>query len=61
MIENFQIKKKELKGSFSRLWTMKTLEAIDKTGRVIYISKERWDHIQEHPGMSGQLEQIKET
>ena len=33
----------------------------DKSGRMICLSKERWNHIQKHPEMSGQLEQIKET
>jgi len=34
----------------------------DKSGRDIYLSKERWTHInQEHPELSGYLEEIKET
>ena len=33
----------------------------DKSGRVIRLTKERWQHIQKHPGMSSQLEQIKDT
>ena len=33
----------------------------DKTGREIYLSKERWKHVQKHPRMSGQIEKIKET
>jgi len=36
-------------------------EIRDKSGRNIHLSKERWSHIQKHPEMSGQLEQIKET
>ncbi len=34
----------------------------DKTGRKIYLTKERWAHIvQEHPLLSGKVEEIKET
>lgn len=33
----------------------------DKTGRWIHLSQERWTHIQKHPEMSSQVEQIKET
>ncbi len=33
----------------------------DATGRIIHLSCERWNHIQKHPEMSGQLEQIQET
>lgn len=33
----------------------------DKSKREIYLSKERWFHIQRHPEMSNQIEQIKET
>lgn len=33
----------------------------DKTGRRIHLSSERWNHIQKHPRMSGQIEKIKET
>ena len=36
-------------------------ETEDKSGRKIHLSKERWAHIQKHPGMSDQIEQIKET
>ena len=36
-------------------------EIEDKSGRKIHLSSERWNHIQKHPGMSNQLEQIKET
>ena len=33
----------------------------DKTERWIHLSEERWSHIQKHPEMSNQIEQIKET
>ena len=33
----------------------------DKTGRTIHLTRERWSHIQKHPEMSHQLEQISET
>lgn len=37
-------------------------EVIDKSGRNIRLSKERWVHIQKHPEMTvGQIERIKET
>jgi len=36
-------------------------EIKDKTGRIIRLSKEQWLHIQKHPEMSNQSEQIKET
>ena len=36
-------------------------EIEDKSGRKIHLSNERWSHIQKHPDMSGQIEQIKET
>ncbi len=36
-------------------------EITDKSGRKIHLSHERWRHIQKHPKMSNQLEQIKET
>lgn len=37
-------------------------EAIDKSGRRIHLSKERWAHINhEHPEVSPYLEGIKET
>lgn len=37
-------------------------EIKDKSGRDIYLSKERWTHInQEHPEVSGYIEEIKET
>lgn len=40
---------------------MNLFETIDKSGRAIYLTQERWNHIQKHPRMSGQIEQIKET
>lgn len=36
-------------------------EIIDKTGRKIHLSKERWKHILKHPHMYNQLENIKIT
>lgn len=39
----------------------KIFEFEDKSGRKIYLSKERWAHIQKHPEMSNQIEQIRET
>ena len=33
----------------------------DSTGREIHLSNERWSHIQKHAGISGSIEQIKET
>ena len=36
-------------------------EAKDKSGRIIYLTDERWKHILKHPEMSNQLEQIKDT
>ena len=36
-------------------------EVAEKSGRIIYLTKERWSHIQKHPEMSNQLERIKET
>jgi hypothetical protein len=36
------------------------LEVIDKTRRLIYLTKERWEHIiYYHPGLSDQIEEIK--
>lgn len=37
------------------------LKIIDKSRRVITLSRERWSHIQEHPRMSGQIGKIEET
>ncbi len=34
---------------------------IDVTGRSIYLSKERWKHIQRHRHISDSMEKIKET
>ncbi len=36
-------------------------DIIDKTGRKIHLSKERWIHILEHKGMENYLEDIKNT
>ena len=36
-------------------------EIIDKTGREVYLSKERWKHILKHPNMHNQIESIKVT
>ena len=36
-------------------------ETIDKTGRKIHLSKERYKHIQKHPLMDDSLENIKST
>ena len=40
---------------------VRIFEIRDKTGRLIYLTKERWSHIQKHPAMSSALEKIKET
>lgn len=37
------------------------LEIKDKSGRNIYLTKERWNHVQKHPEMSDQIENIKDT
>jgi len=34
---------------------------IDKTGRKVHLSEERWGHILEHKGMENYLEDIKST
>lgn len=36
-------------------------EIIDKSGRKIHLSKERWRHITSHKHMVSKLEDIKET
>lgn len=36
-------------------------EATDKTGRLVYLTKERWHHILKHPEMIGQLERIQDA
>jgi len=36
-------------------------EVIDKTGRVIHLSRERWAHIQQHPELTNTLERIKDA
>ncbi len=33
----------------------------DMSGRIIYCSHERWNHIQKHPGMSGSIDRIIDT
>ena len=40
---------------------MKIFKIKDKTDRGIYLTNERWKHIQKHPAMSDKLENIKET
>jgi hypothetical protein len=40
---------------------LRVFEIKDKTGRTIYLTKERWAHIQKHPEMSDQAEQVKDT
>ncbi|MBI2498747.1 hypothetical protein HYV88_00725 [Candidatus Woesearchaeota archaeon] len=40
----------------------KLFEIKDKTGRIIYLTKERWKHIvSEHPKLSNNIEIIKEA
>jgi len=36
-------------------------EIVDKTGRKVHLSKERWKHILRHPFMHEQIENIKLT
>ena len=36
-------------------------EIIDKSGRKIRLTKERWEHILKHKGMEQRLDDIKET
>ncbi len=36
-------------------------EVKDKTGRIIYLSQERWSHIQRHKKRSSNNEEIQET
>ena len=36
-------------------------ETKDKSGRIIYLSDERWKHILKHPEMANKVEQIKDT
>ena len=40
---------------------VKIFQIEDKSGRLIYLSHERWSHIHKHPEMPNKLEQIKET
>lgn len=37
------------------------IESEDKSGRTIYLTRERFDHILKHPEMGDKLEQIKDT
>ena len=37
------------------------LKIVDKSGRLIHLSSERWSHILKHAGMNNQLDNIKET
>ena len=39
----------------------KIFEVKDKSGRIIYLSEERWKHILKHPHMHKQLENIQDT
>ena len=39
----------------------KIFEEVDKSERTIYLTKERWSHIQKHSGMSDKIEEIKQT
>jgi len=36
-------------------------EVFDKSGRLIYLTRERWTHILRHPEMVNQLENIKDA
>lgn len=36
-------------------------EVVDKSGRRIHLSKERWSHILKHPGLVNIIERIEET
>ena len=40
---------------------MYIFEKKDKTGRVIYLTQERWSHILKHPEMQDSLAQIERT
>ena len=41
---------------------MKLFEVTDKSGRTIYITRERWSHIaSEHPAVADRVEEIKEA
>ena len=37
------------------------LEIIDQLGKNVYLTKERWSHIQKHPEMTNATERIRET
>jgi len=37
------------------------LEVIDKSGKKVHLSKERWKHILKHPHMHDQIEAIQDT
>lgn len=41
---------------------MRLFEVTDKSGRTIYITRERWSHIaSEHPAIADKVEEIKES
>ena len=40
---------------------MKVFEIEDKNKKVIYLTKERWAHIQRHPSMLNKIDAIKEA
>ena len=41
---------------------MQFFEVKDRSGKIIYITKERWNHIIiEHPAVANKLEGVKET
>ena len=41
---------------------MRLFEIIDKSGRKIYVTNERWSHIaSEHPAIADKIEDIKDT
>lgn len=39
----------------------RVLEITDLKGRNVYLTKERWSHIQKHPEMINSTEKIRET
>ncbi|MBI5797716.1 hypothetical protein HZA98_02305 [Candidatus Woesearchaeota archaeon] len=40
---------------------MNIFEIQDKTGRIIYLTEERWVHILKHPEMQDSLDKIEKT
>ncbi len=40
---------------------VRIFEIKDKSGRNIYLTDERWNHILKHPEMANQLQQIEDT